>query len=190
MPGNLNLKKSWHPGLKKNQEAVWKKEQAALEERKKIQEKRKEIQREREQAELQALQDQASGKQTTSRRMEWMYNTASTKEAQDEEYLLGKRKIDLTSKQVEDQEREKDLAQTEKAPKINPNDDPLTQIRKKQIDHAKRHSSSASSSKHRSRSRSPERRKHRHRHRHREHRDRDRERHSRRRDDDRDRERR
>jgi hypothetical protein len=34
--GDLNLKKSWHPGTFKNQEIVWKKEQKLIEEKKKL----------------------------------------------------------------------------------------------------------------------------------------------------------
>lgn len=101
MPGDLNLKKSWHPGLLKNQELVWKREQEALEERRKIAERQREIERERERDELVAMQSKASGKPVV-KRLEWMYSDAShggvnpTDEAQ--EYLLGRRRVDFRSK--------------------------------------------------------------------------------------------
>ena len=47
MGGDLNLKKSWHPHLRKNQERVWKEEKSALEERKQIEKLRKEREEER-----------------------------------------------------------------------------------------------------------------------------------------------
>lgn len=96
--GDLNLKKSWHPGLMRNQAAVWKREQEALAERKKIAERQKEIQRERERNELLAMQESVTGKKRVQR-MEWMYSGVSgggslgaTDEA--EAYLLGKKRID------------------------------------------------------------------------------------------------
>ncbi|CAN6652522.1 hypothetical protein TRVA0_026S00276 [Trichomonascus vanleenenianus] len=96
--GNLNLKKSWHPGLLKNQAAVWKREQEALEERNKIQERQKEIQREREIQELQSLQDASTGTKR-QRRMEWMYSGTQSGSSditdEQETYLLGKKRFVL-----------------------------------------------------------------------------------------------
>lgn len=101
MPGNLNAKKSWHPGLLKNKAVVWSKEQDAIAERKKILERQKEIQQERERNELLAMQEAATGQKRTPR-MEWMYSGVSTggnrngdmDDAEAEDYLLGKRRID------------------------------------------------------------------------------------------------
>lgn len=98
-PGDLNLKKSWHPGLMKNQEKVWKLEQEALEERKKIQERQLEIAKEKELTELKALQYAKTGTKPNDR-MEWMYDQSGvgdggkliTSEAED--YLLGKKRVD------------------------------------------------------------------------------------------------
>jgi hypothetical protein len=98
-PGDLNLKKSWHPGLMKNQQKVWEKEQEALAERKKIQERQQEILKEKELAELRELQYAKTGKKVGDR-VEWMYDTSGvgdggalvTNEA--EEYLLGKKRVD------------------------------------------------------------------------------------------------
>jgi hypothetical protein len=97
MGGDLNLKKSWHPHLRKNQEKVWKEEKSALEERKQIEKLRKEREEERQIEELQKLQE-ASGGKVVTRRVDWMYagpsgdGAAVTEER--EGYLLGKRRID------------------------------------------------------------------------------------------------
>lgn len=97
MGGDLNLKKSWHPHLRKNQERVWKEEKSALEERKQIEKLRKEREEERQIEELQKLQE-ASGGKVVTKRVDWMYagpsgdGAAVTEER--EGYLLGKRRID------------------------------------------------------------------------------------------------
>jgi hypothetical protein len=97
MGGDLNLKKSWHPHLRKNQERVWKEEKSALEERKQIEKLRKEREEERQIEELQKLQE-ASGGKIVTKRVDWMYagpsgdGAAVTEER--EGYLLGKRRID------------------------------------------------------------------------------------------------
>ncbi|KAK9492980.1 Pre-mRNA splicing factor-domain-containing protein [Lipomyces doorenjongii] len=104
MGGDLNLKKSWHPGLMRNQEAVWKREQEALEERKKIAERQREIQEERERNELQALQEAAGGKKRVDR-VEWMYsapqggNMGVTSEV--EAFLMGKNTVEELLNQSE-----------------------------------------------------------------------------------------
>lgn len=101
MGGDLNLKKSWHPHLRKNQERVWKEEKSALEERKQIEKLRKEREEERQIEELQRLQESAGGKIVT-KRVDWMYagpsgdGTGVTEER--EGYLLGKRRIDTLLK--------------------------------------------------------------------------------------------
>ncbi|KAJ4380619.1 RNA-splicing factor [Didymella sp. IMI 355093] len=97
MGGDLNLKKSWHPHLRKNQERVWKEEKGALEERKQIEKLRKEREEERALEELQKLQEAAGGK-TVTRRVDWMYSGPGGDGAgvteEREGYLLGKRRID------------------------------------------------------------------------------------------------
>ncbi|KAK9237027.1 Pre-mRNA splicing factor-domain-containing protein [Lipomyces kononenkoae] len=104
MGGDLNLKKSWHPGLMRNQEAVWKREQEALDERKKIAERQREIQEERERNELQALQEAAGGKKRVDR-VEWMYaapqggNMGVTSEV--EAFLMGKNTVEELLNQSE-----------------------------------------------------------------------------------------
>ncbi|KAK7205359.1 Pre-mRNA splicing factor-domain-containing protein [Myxozyma melibiosi] len=102
MAGDLNVKKSWHPGLMRNQEAVWKKEQEALDERKRIAERQREIQEERERAELQALQD---GGRKRQERVEWMYNAPQggnlgvSEEV--EAFLMGKNTVEELLRQSE-----------------------------------------------------------------------------------------
>ncbi|KAG0123952.1 Pre-mRNA splicing factor-domain-containing protein [Tuber indicum] len=97
MGGDLNLKKSWHPHLLKNQERVWQEEKKALEERKRIDQWRKEREEERQLQELRHLQAAAGGKQAVDR-VDFLYSGPSqgmdrtTEEM--EGYLLGKRRID------------------------------------------------------------------------------------------------
>ncbi|KLJ13088.1 hypothetical protein EMPG_11954 [Blastomyces silverae] len=97
MGGDLNLKKSWHPVLQKNQERVWIEQKKALEERKRIEQMMKERQEERQIQELQEMQEAAGGKKRLNR-VDWMYSgpaagqTGTTEEM--EGYLLGKRRID------------------------------------------------------------------------------------------------
>ncbi|EJD51978.1 hypothetical protein AURDEDRAFT_98713 [Auricularia subglabra TFB-10046 SS5] len=95
--GDLNMKKSWHPALMKNQEQVWLKEKEALEEKKKLAQLRKEKEEERQMQELQRLQEEQTGRKRQER-LDWMYATpasGSTANANDlEEYLLGKKRVD------------------------------------------------------------------------------------------------
>ncbi|KIO08640.1 hypothetical protein M404DRAFT_134179 [Pisolithus tinctorius Marx 270] len=95
--GDLNMKKSWHPLLLKNQERVWLEEKKALEEKKKLDQLRKEKEEERQLQELQRLQEEQTGKKRTEK-LEWMYATPATgtsANANDlEDYLLGKKRVD------------------------------------------------------------------------------------------------
>lgn len=95
--GDLNVKKSWHPRLQKNQEKVWLHEQEAAAEHKKLEELRKEREQERQMQELQRIHEAAGGKRRPER-VEWMYATPATSsgpsEAELEEYLLGKKRVD------------------------------------------------------------------------------------------------
>ncbi|KAG0244871.1 RNA-splicing factor [Mortierella sp. GBA43] len=95
--GDLNLKKSWHPGTFRNQERVWKEERKAADEEKKLQQLRKELEEERQIQELQRIQEQAGGKKRNDR-LDWMYQAAPTGAAKDdkalEDFLLGKRRVD------------------------------------------------------------------------------------------------
>jgi hypothetical protein len=95
--GDLNMKKSWHPLLQKNQERVWLEENRARDERKRIEEKRKEIAEERQMLELQRLQEAQGGKPRVER-LDWMYAAPGSgsqgNAEQMEAYLLGKKKVD------------------------------------------------------------------------------------------------
>ncbi|KAG2155608.1 Pre-mRNA splicing factor-domain-containing protein [Suillus clintonianus] len=95
--GDLNMKKSWHPLLLKNQERVWLEEKKALEEKKKLDQLRKEKEEERQLQELQRLQEEQTGKRRTEK-LEWMYTTPATGINQNpndlEDYLLGKKRVD------------------------------------------------------------------------------------------------
>jgi len=95
--GDLNMKKSWHPLLLKNQERVWLEEKKSLEEKKKLDQLRKEKEEERQLQELQRLQEEQTGKKRTEK-LEWMYATPATGSTQNsndlEDYLLGKKRVD------------------------------------------------------------------------------------------------
>lgn len=113
MGGDLNLKKSWHPHLRKNQERVWKEEKSALEERKQIEKLRKEREEERALEELQKLQESAGGR-TVQRRVDWMYSGPGGDGAgvteEREGYLLGKRRIDQLLKSNDTKDLQKGAA--------------------------------------------------------------------------------
>jgi len=95
--GDLNMKKSWHPLLMKNQERVWLEEKKALEEKKKLDQLRKEKEEERQLQELQRMQEEQTGRKRTER-LEWMYSTPATGGGTNkndlEDYLLGKKRVD------------------------------------------------------------------------------------------------
>ena len=91
--GDLNLKKSWHPGTLKNQTIVWQRQQKLIEEEKRLKELRKELEDEREKERLYELQ----GKR--KQRLEWMYSASHENNPQQitkdkEEILLGKKVVD------------------------------------------------------------------------------------------------
>ena len=118
--GDLNLKKSWHPLLQRNQERVWKEQQKALEERRKVEIIQKERAEERAVLETQRMLE-ANGGKPISNRVEWMYSggpsdggngTGVTEEM--EGYLLGKRRIDTLLKQKNDEAEEARKTNAEK----------------------------------------------------------------------------
>ncbi|KAG9247150.1 Pre-mRNA splicing factor-domain-containing protein [Calycina marina] len=110
MGGDLNLKKSWHPGIMKNQTKVWEEEKKALEERKLIAVRAKELAEERK---LKEIQDklEAAGSRKRVDRVDWMYQGPSSGQAGTNEemegYLLGKRRIDGLIKGDEHKKLEK-----------------------------------------------------------------------------------
>ncbi|KAK2006770.1 hypothetical protein LZ32DRAFT_75638 [Colletotrichum eremochloae] len=114
MGGDLNLKKSFHPSLIKNQAKVWEEERKALEERKKTQQRINELKEEREREELQKKLE-AAGHTKRIDRVEFLYSgptdgqTGTTEER--ESYLLGKRRIDNLLKGTEHKNLEKQAGQ-------------------------------------------------------------------------------
>ncbi|KAH7256212.1 Pre-mRNA-splicing factor CWC25 [Fusarium tricinctum] len=109
--GDLNLKKSFHPALRRNQQAVWDEEQKALAERKRTQQRINEIKEERAKEEVERQLEAAGGRKRVDR-VDWMYQgpndgqTGTTEET--EAYLLGKRRIDNLIKGTEHKKLEKD----------------------------------------------------------------------------------
>ncbi|KAG8957920.1 RNA-splicing factor [Tulasnella sp. 408] len=95
--GDLNMKKSWHPHLIKNQIGGWLKEQESSAERKKLEQLRKEREDERQLQELQRLQEEQTGKKRQGK-VDWMYVTPATGGGPSvndlEDYLLGKKRVD------------------------------------------------------------------------------------------------
>lgn len=143
--GDLNLKKSFHPTLRRNQAAVYDEEQKALAERKRTQQRVVEIKEERAKEELQRQLEAAGGKKRVDR-VDWMYQgptdgTAGTSE-ETEAYLLGKRRIDNLIKGNEHKKLEKSAGEDSFMALQNANsardtaakirDDPLLAIKRKE----------------------------------------------------------
>ncbi|PLW21393.1 hypothetical protein PCANC_03819 [Puccinia coronata f. sp. avenae] len=103
--GDLNMKKSWHPLLMKNQERVWKEEKKALEERKKTAQLQKELAEERQLQELQRLQAEQGGGRREER-VDWLYATPAIGNGinpeEQEAYLLGKKTVDKLFKEKDE----------------------------------------------------------------------------------------
>ncbi|KAI9164000.1 Pre-mRNA-splicing factor CWC25 [Paramyrothecium foliicola] len=112
--GDLNLKKSFHPSLRRNQQAVYDEEQKALAERKRTQLRINEIKEERAKEELQRQLEAAGGKKRVDR-VDWMYQGPTDGQVgtseETEAYLLGKRRIDNLIKGNEHKQLEKGAGQ-------------------------------------------------------------------------------
>ncbi|KAL6872483.1 pre-mRNA-splicing factor CWC25 [Trichoderma longibrachiatum] len=112
--GDLNLKKSFHPGLRRNQQAVYDEEQKALAERKRTQQRINEIKEERAKEEIQRQLEAAGGTKRVDR-VDWMYQGPTDGQAgtteETEAYLLGKRRIDNLIKGNEHKKLEKAAGQ-------------------------------------------------------------------------------
>ncbi|CRK47563.1 hypothetical protein BN1723_007620, partial [Verticillium longisporum] len=74
MGGDLNLKKSFHPGLLKNQAKVWEEEKKALDERKKTQQRINELKEERAREEIQKQLEAAGHTKKIDRRNPTLIN--------------------------------------------------------------------------------------------------------------------
>ncbi|KAJ3104498.1 RNA-splicing factor [Phlyctochytrium planicorne] len=95
--GDLNLKKSWHPGTLKNIEKVYLKEKSADEEKKKTAQLQKELEEQRAMQELQKLNEASGTVKKRQERLDWMYAGPGSQSqlAEDREaYLLGKKRVD------------------------------------------------------------------------------------------------
>src|SRR5262249_42683119 len=114
MGGDLNLKKSFHPALMRNQQRVWEEEKKALDERKRTQQRINEIKEERDKEEIQRKLEAAGGRKRVDR-VDWMYQGPTDGQAgtteEMEAYLLGKRRIDNLIKGTEHQALEKKAGQ-------------------------------------------------------------------------------
>ncbi|TGO32053.1 hypothetical protein BHYA_0360g00030 [Botrytis hyacinthi] len=114
MGGDLNLKKSWHPHLMKNQTRVWEEEKKALEERRRTEQRIKELKEERAKEEIQNKLE-AAGSRKRVDRVDWMYQGPSSGQAgtteEMEGYLLGKRRIDGLIKGTEHKNLEKQASE-------------------------------------------------------------------------------
>ncbi|KAI0125423.1 Pre-mRNA splicing factor-domain-containing protein [Xylariales sp. AK1849] len=143
--GDLNLKKSFHPLLMKNQQRVWEEEKKALDERKKTEARIKEIKEERVKEELQQKLEAAGGKRRVDK-VDWMYQGPSDGQGGTNEelegYLLGKRRIDTILKGNEHQKLEKQAGQesfmalqnanTDRDTAMKIREDPLLAIKKQE----------------------------------------------------------
>ncbi|KAK0774033.1 RNA-splicing factor [Friedmanniomyces endolithicus] len=119
MGGDLNLKKSWHPGIMSNQKRVWAEESKALEERKKTDQVLKERAEERAIQDLERLQEAAGGRKRVDR-VDWMYsgpgsgaggsNGVGGVSEEMEGYLLGKRNLQGLVKRSEAESLKKEAA--------------------------------------------------------------------------------
>ncbi|KAH6628243.1 Pre-mRNA splicing factor-domain-containing protein [Chaetomium tenue] len=206
--GDLNMKKSWHPQRSGNVAATHKAEAEAIAERKKLQQRLQEIEEERKKEEIQKALEAAGGKPRLQR-VEWMYSGPTDGQAGDaaenESYLLGKRRIEklLQDNDIKKLQKQPSQDALEAAPigaLANPRDvatkireDPLLAIKRQEQqayeammnDPIRRRQLLASmgidDSQDKAKRKEERRHKHRHSHRSRRHDDRDGERHSRRR---------
>lgn len=143
--GDLNLKKSFHPALRRNQQAVWDEEQKALAERKRTQQRIDEIKEELKNEEVQRQLEAAGGKKRVDR-VDWMYQGPNDGEGgtteESEAYLLGKRRIDNLIKGTEHKKLEKNAgtesfmalqnANTARDTAAKIRDDPLLAIKRQE----------------------------------------------------------
>lgn len=146
--GDLNLKKSFHPGLMRNQLRVAEEEAKALVEKKRTDQRIKEIQEERQKEELQKQLEAAGGKKRVDR-VEWMYQGPSDGQAgtgeELEGYLLGKRRIDTLIKGRDHEKLEKQAgeesfmalqkANTDRDTAMKVREDPLLAMKRKEQEH-------------------------------------------------------
>lgn len=78
MPGDLNLKKAWHPSNRANLEKILEAQAKEEEERKKVLQIQKERKKEKETCELRLLREKAGFSSKTEERLDWMYSHPSS----------------------------------------------------------------------------------------------------------------
>ncbi|KAG0668971.1 RNA-splicing factor [Maudiozyma exigua] len=128
--GDLNLLKSWNPKLMKNRKKVWETEQELLKEEQKFKERQKELEKESEENEL--INGNKNRKKSG---LEWMYDDKYNKEDENQDYLLGKKKLDANLIKKQTDEQTKDQKTTQNASVAKPkfdysNDDPMSKFNK------------------------------------------------------------
>ncbi|ODQ80339.1 hypothetical protein BABINDRAFT_13197 [Babjeviella inositovora NRRL Y-12698] len=145
MPSDLNLKKSWHPSLLKNQRKIHELEQSALQEHRAITERGAEMTRERERLELLALQYGGAVPEHVKKKLTlgWMYDDKSDEPSvlpgagESDEFLLGKRRVDtLVEKGKEKSQLERVMETGELPPAKLLHEDPMMKIMRSRQQHA------------------------------------------------------
>ncbi|CEP64384.1 U2-type spliceosomal complex subunit CWC25 LALA0_S11e02850g [Lachancea lanzarotensis] len=91
--GDLNLLKSWNPHLLKNKKKVWETEQQLLEENKRLRERQQEIEKERQINELSSLTRNGATNKEQKSGLDWMYNDEAATRETNQDFLLGKKRI-------------------------------------------------------------------------------------------------
>ena len=129
--GDLNLLKSWNPKLMKNRKKVWETEQELLKEEQKFKERQKELEKEYEENEL------INGNNSTKKKsgLEWMYDDKYNKDEENQDYLLGKKKLDANLINKQSKEESIDEQPSTLTPVTKPkfdysNDDPMSKFNK------------------------------------------------------------
>ncbi|CCK70739.1 U2-type spliceosomal complex subunit CWC25 KNAG_0F00700 [Huiozyma naganishii CBS 8797] len=140
MANDLNLLKSWNPKLVRNRKKVWEREQELLKEEHAFKQRQREIQKERELDSL--VNASRDGDRTGDRKktgLEWMYDTGAGGSESNQEYLLGKKKLDssvIKSPQTEETDKSKQQqkqVQKQKRKKASYDmDDPMSKVLKLQ----------------------------------------------------------
>lgn len=157
MPSDLNLKKSWHTGLLKNQKKVWEEEQERLKEHQKIQKRQQELAEERTKLELLKLQygddllKLPVAEKLKLNKLDWMYDDPTAKsqgtlnedgfrevdlefdvgKKEVEQLLLGKKKFDVDRNSRLNRILGTDVTRTTAPSTLSSlmSDDPLAKIR-------------------------------------------------------------
>ncbi|KAJ2818968.1 RNA-splicing factor [Coemansia sp. 'formosensis'] len=144
--GDLNMKKSWHPLTKANQNRVAEEKRKAEEEAQRTARIQKELREERQKEEMDMLN--ASITKKPINKLDWMYSAPSTTSQNTEDleaYLLGKKNISTIVNSKDDQAKEQDKwkagglfafsnrnANSERDAKAKDLEDPLMDIKRRE----------------------------------------------------------